>query len=267
MIYFYLEVKMENQINIGDQNSKKIGQNPDKQYMPISEKPKTNYLAIVITVLVSFIVFGVGGYYLGLNNQQYQQKNSAQQISSSPTEVTQTTPNINPTTPPISKEGWSTYNNTQNFYTISYPSDWQVDNYKGVFVNIPGEVTFTPPSELSIQAENFRTKVAIMMMTTEKIRYNLNTQELFDEWLVKNVSNGQGERLYKSANATVDGNKAVKFVSRALPGDHTEAFFSIVVWLRKDGANYYFELGGDENKVRQNVLTFDKMLQSVKFTR
>lgn len=269
MIYFYLEVKMKNQINVGDQNTQQIGQNPVNQYMPISEKPKTNYLAIGITVLVSSIVFGIGGYYFGLNNQQYQQKNSAQPTLSSPTKVTQTTPTpiINPTTPPISKNGWSSYNNNQNYYTISYPSDWQVDNYKGVFVSIPGEVTFTPPSELSMQPENFRTKVAIMMMTTEKIRYNLNTQELFDEWLVKNVSNGQGERLYKSANATIDGNKAVKFVSRSLPGDATEPFYSIVVWVRKSDANYYFELGGDENKVLQNATTFDKMLQSVKFTR
>ncbi len=174
---------------------------------------------------------------------------------------------IKPILPPISKEGWSIYNNTKNYYSISYPSDWQVDDYKGVFVGIPGEVTFTPPSELSIQVESFRTKIAITMMTTEKIRYSLNTQELFNEWLAKSVSNGQGKRLYKSGDITIDGYKAVKFINRTLPGDATKPFYSIVVWLRKDGANYYFELCCDENKILQYVTTFDKMLESVKFTQ
>lgn len=260
---------MENQVNIGDQNTQQVGQKTVSQPVMTQGKPKTNYLMIAGIILACFVVFGFGGYYVGLNSLLYQQKGTTQLTPPLPTELTKTspTPFVTPTTPPVSKDGWTTYSNTQNYYAISYPSDWQVDNYKGVFVNIPGEVTFTPPSELSIQVENFRTKVAIMMMTTEKIRYNLNTQELFDEWLVKRVSNGQGERLYKSGNTIVDGNKAVKFVSRALPGDATESFYSIVVWLRKDGANYYFELGGDENKVHQNTTIFDRMIQSVKFTR
>ncbi len=65
MIYFYLEVKMENQININDQNTQWIRQNLAGQPAQISEKPKVNYLVIGITILLCLIVFGFGGYYLG----------------------------------------------------------------------------------------------------------------------------------------------------------------------------------------------------------
>jgi len=65
MIYFYLKVKMENQINISDQNAQQVGQNLVSQPVQISEKPKVNYLVIGITILLCLIVFGFGGYYLG----------------------------------------------------------------------------------------------------------------------------------------------------------------------------------------------------------
>ena len=64
-----------------------------------------------------------------------------------------------------------------------------------MFVNIPGEVTFTPPNEMRIEFENFRTKIVIVVMTTEKIRYYLNSQQQYDEWLTKTISEGEGERL------------------------------------------------------------------------
>lgn len=56
---------MENQINASDQNTQRIGQNPDSAAVQISEKPKANYLVIGITILLCLIVFGFGGYYLG----------------------------------------------------------------------------------------------------------------------------------------------------------------------------------------------------------
>ena len=37
---------MENQVNVGDQNTQQIGQNPAIQPVQIPEKPKINYLVI-----------------------------------------------------------------------------------------------------------------------------------------------------------------------------------------------------------------------------
>lgn len=60
---------MENQTNVGDQNTQQIQQNPVSQPVQIPEKPRINYLMISLVVLICFIVFGVGGYYLGKQNQ------------------------------------------------------------------------------------------------------------------------------------------------------------------------------------------------------
>jgi len=56
---------MEEQVNIGDQNTQQSWQNPDNQPVQIQEKPKVNYLVIGITILLCLIVFGFGGYFLG----------------------------------------------------------------------------------------------------------------------------------------------------------------------------------------------------------
>jgi len=227
--------------------------------MPNPEKSKINYLAIGVTVLVSFIVFGLGGYYLGVNNKQYRQNSN---IIPSPTPV------ISPTTWPAKESGWSIYNNTQKDFTISYPSEWQVDNSEEILGKANWKVTFTPSSELSVKGVNFRTKVTIESENENKIQFReFIIQELFNEWLAKNASSGDGERLYKLANVTIDGYDAVKFVVRTLPGDGTEPYYSIIAWLRISYDDYYFELAGDEEKVLQNVTTFDKMLQSFKFSR
>lgn len=62
MLYFFLEIHMENQINVGDQNAQQIGQNPINQLSvpPVPEKPKLNYWMIsTIILLVVIILTGV----------------------------------------------------------------------------------------------------------------------------------------------------------------------------------------------------------------
>ena len=87
---------MENKINVGDQNTQQIGQNPDSQPVQISEKPKVNYLVIGITILLCLIVFGFGGYFLGkrtTNDYQNLGGGSNQPTPySSPTTQTQSSP-------------------------------------------------------------------------------------------------------------------------------------------------------------------------------
>ena len=63
MIYFHLEVKMENQINVSDQNTQQIGQNPISQPALIQERPKTNYW-MLSTFLFAFLFIATLGWYV-----------------------------------------------------------------------------------------------------------------------------------------------------------------------------------------------------------
>lgn len=54
---------MENQINVGDQNTQQIGQNPVVQPVQIPENPKVNYWMISIIALL-FLLLGTGGFLL-----------------------------------------------------------------------------------------------------------------------------------------------------------------------------------------------------------
>lgn len=78
MIYFYLEVKMENQINVGDQNTQQIDQNPVQSLISIPEKPKLNYW--MISTIILAVIFVIGGYYgPGMIKQNSKEKPLVQQ--------------------------------------------------------------------------------------------------------------------------------------------------------------------------------------------
>ena len=110
---------MENQIKVGDQNTQQIGQNPINQPVISSEKPKTNYLLIVGIVFICFVVFGVGGYFLG--TKQLSTNNS---VSDENLPELTTKPQASNT--PIQDEtaNWKTYTNSLMNYSIKYPSTW-----------------------------------------------------------------------------------------------------------------------------------------------
>jgi len=162
-------------------------------------------------------------------------------------------------------DGWKAYTSNVHKYSIKIPQEWATDDSGGVFIGIPGEVTFIPPGGMATESAGFRTQIAITVMTNEKIRYELNSQEQYGEWLTKPISTGEGERLYKSGNTALGNIKAVQLVSRTLPGDPTESFYSVVTWFRKNGANYYIELGGEESKVLENIVTYNQILESFSF--
>lgn len=102
---------MENQINVGDQNTQQIGKNPVNQPAQIPEKPRVNYLMIGLVVLVCFVIFGLGGYYLGIQTQKdktLEGGNTSPTPMASPTETT-----VIPTNAPTTQQtatlptGWS----------------------------------------------------------------------------------------------------------------------------------------------------------------
>ena len=96
MLYLFLEVHMENQINIGDQNSQQKGQNPINQspVNPVLERQKINYW-MILTVVVSFIFLCIFGIYFFSTRQQSNQKNTNQLPSQIPAPTTQTIESVN----------------------------------------------------------------------------------------------------------------------------------------------------------------------------
>ena len=107
-------------MNIGDQDTQQIGQNPINQTLPAPKKPKMNYLVIACTVIACFIIFGIGGYYLGTRkNNTFQ--NSQRPIPSPTSSVTTETPSAtNPTNEPV-----VTQKPSVTTKPISIPSNWK----------------------------------------------------------------------------------------------------------------------------------------------
>ena len=71
MIYFNLEVKMENQINIGNQNNQQIDQNPVNKPLKVSGKPKTNYWVISTVFLFALLIISAIYILKSINFQTY----------------------------------------------------------------------------------------------------------------------------------------------------------------------------------------------------
>lgn len=69
MLYFCLEIHMENQINVGDQNTQQIGQNPISQPTTIQEKQKVNYWVISIVIAIVAITLSAGAVFFFKTNQ------------------------------------------------------------------------------------------------------------------------------------------------------------------------------------------------------
>jgi len=222
------------------------------------------------------LLFGAAytGYWYGTESAKVKEQSAkptpvVSQPTPTPESLFKPTPTPTPTVEDKTKD-WKTYTNETLGYTIKIPQDWVIDEHKGVFIGLAGEATFTPSSEIEETqgegADVFRTKVAILAMTTEKVRYNLNTKQQFDEWLVKDVSSGEGERLFKIGNIKVGGFDTVRFVSRALPGDPAESYYGIITWLRRNGTNYYMELYSiNETSASKFTSIYNQILSTFKF--
>lgn len=138
MIYFHLEVNMGNQVNIGDQNTQQVGQNPMNQNVQIPEKPKVNYWMISTMVLLILFLGGVGVLILNLKSQRTadtaQAPNLTESVTSTPTSIPVdyvSSPQLLPS--PMDSANWKSFlflctacNGYPN-YTIQYPIDWVLE--------------------------------------------------------------------------------------------------------------------------------------------
>lgn len=208
-----------------------------------------------------FLVFVVLIGFLGFHYFKVASRNKIEL----PVVAPSVSPAISPTLFPKSKtqeiKNGVLYANLAAKYEVAVPSDWKIEED---FSQSSQEIVFVPPSSQNKQV--YRTVLSIISTKNEKIKYDLDTEEKYQEWIKKPATGGQGKRFYKVRNVNVDGNIGVKFIKKALPGDPAEAYYGVITWIRRDGKNYYMELGGDELRSWEVMGTYNKALFSFKFT-
>lgn len=144
---------MENQVNIETQNTQPVGQNPVVQPTVI-DKPKTNITALIIVPIVCSLVFGFGGYYLGMRTSTTQPYiNQNQPVPTNSPETTLIQPSSTPivtSSPSISLKKY-----TSKFEKLSfqYPSDWKLSSTQP-------QSNFPEGDALGIQDPNGKAKVS-----------------------------------------------------------------------------------------------------------
>lgn len=230
---------MENQINVGDQNRQQVGQNPINQAVPTPEKPKVNYMVIGAIVLVCFVVFGFGGYYLGKqssNNSRGLGKGLSQPTPySSPTTIVNSpTPEISsePTTRPDKTSTWNTYTSTQQGFSIKYPKKidkypetWQHEEYGTSSTEFA--VGFGTPSSKSggyiwgvwvyenKNMEDLIKQMGNQFADRKESRQNITvsgvpavlvtvTTNQYNDWVSKNVYIKKGNKIYSIGNGAIE---------------------------------------------------------------
>lgn len=111
---------MKNQINVGNQNTQQIGQNPTSQSVQIPLKPKVNYWMITIIVLLLLLSGTVGLYFFNLSNRKGQ---SMQRQPKTPIVPL-------PTQEPVPVKAWKQISNDWYKYSFEVPTAW-VQNEEG----------------------------------------------------------------------------------------------------------------------------------------
>ncbi len=205
MIYFFIEIHMENQVNDGNQNTQQIGQNPISQPVQIPEKPKVNYLLIGLVILGCFVIFGIGGYYLG--TQKTSQNSKLPVPSPTSTEAVSPTNILAPTTQPsVITNGWIKFTHPAVGYSFDYPGNW-----KGGIQEIP-EAIKQDYQDFNIESSDHRISEgypvleqgAEIFVRAEKTTRN-SIDDIFDsDPLAQDIASNK-------TFTTVDGQRAIQY--------------------------------------------------------
>jgi len=116
---------MENQVNVGNQNTQPVGQNPVSQPAQVLDKPKTSLTPIIVVATLCSLVFGFGGYFLGKQSSLTEQTTNQGQLQPTPVSSSDTTTNPTPTS---EISNWKTYSNQEYKFQLKYPPNWSIES-------------------------------------------------------------------------------------------------------------------------------------------
>jgi len=231
---------MENQINVGDQNTPQIGQNPSNQSTQIPKRPKMKYVTIGIAILVGIALFSSGTYYFGKQSLK-----SATKLNQNKTIPLPTTAENDITV------GWKTYNHIDNSIMFKYPEDWQVEK-EGIF----GSRSVT----------EFKYKNTTLLELTVQGNYNQITGKPY-----KNIDEFLGPRLNKSKETFIDGQSAKRIEDQGDPG-HVIPYEEVLAFTsdKKAIVSLYYKSSyydkPNTNRILDQILFTFKFLNNSKNT-
>lgn len=121
----------------------------------IPSQTKTNLmLPVLLTLLVSGVIFGFAGYYLGKQGSQPQQYvNQNQPVATSSPETSSLQSQLSPSVSSAPKASLKTYTSSFEKLSFQYPSDWTI-------VQSKPESNFPDADSLSIQSPSGKVTVA-----------------------------------------------------------------------------------------------------------
>lgn len=103
-------------------------QNKQKDSAALPNQNNSRLLPIIITLMISAVVFGIGEYYLSAqlgNRLTYQKQTDTTPTPSPQTKASPTPTSLVSTDNPSSN--WITYTNPEKGFSIQYPPDWVVE--------------------------------------------------------------------------------------------------------------------------------------------
>ncbi|MBI2268570.1 MAG: hypothetical protein HYU80_04005 [Candidatus Blackburnbacteria bacterium] len=247
---------MENKINVGNQNTQPVGQNPVAQ-PTVPDKPKTNLTAIIVVSVLCSLVFGVGGYFLGKQNSNL----SGQKPLNNDTVL----PSTIPSTTPLSQEqnlidtsDWIESGSRADGFTVKHPKNITYgetsDNYAHFIMFDESNLDKYKIKE--IEGLEFRIK-----------RVQYPTTQTLEQVVEKEVANSKevGDVLETTKPISIGSYSGFTYKSRGL-GTHKYYFLAI------DPKDYVFPNQKDyfyiiNSSTEQNNILVETILSTLKNSR
>lgn len=251
---------MENQINVGNQNTQQIGQNLANQPVNIPEKPKANYLMIGGIILACFVVFGFGGYYLGKQSSDSPKLTYSDNTKITPSSEEQqttspSTPILTSVTSAFNMSNWIESGSRMHGFTIKHPKNV---TYGDTSDNYARFVMFdeSNPDQYSIKeipGFEFRIK-----------RVSYPTNQTLEQIVEKELENSRevGDVLKTSRTISIGDYSGFTYKSRGL-GTHRYYFLTIDPkdYVYPNQKDYFYIINSSTD---QNQSLVEKILSTLK---
>lgn len=206
-----------------------VGNVPQQTAQEVQQEGKIgkNKVLLAVGVILGFAVFGVGGYYLGLNARQTDDSTGTASIAQ---------PTLAPTATPSQStlSGWNTYTNSNQGFKIQYPNkvastrfteEWVYEEYDTSSTDF--SVGFgTPPSKpggyiwginvyQNANLEDLIKQAGSQFDDREESRENITvdrtpallvtvTTNQYADWISKVVYIQKGNKIYAIGNGAID---------------------------------------------------------------